>query len=101
MEKVTVTADKTKLKSVGIDYDITGLSGKVKKYYPDGIVVVEIIHDIGTKDCCKFEVTNEFDIPREWLEVNQLLPKRLSNSAYHKAKNSTYEEFVGWWDKQI
>lgn len=31
---------------------------------------------------------------------NQLLPKRLSNSAYIKAKNSTYEEFVRWWDEQ-
>ena len=33
--------------------------------------------------------------------VMQTLPKRLSNSAYIRAKNSTYEDFMEWWDKQV
>jgi len=28
------------------------------------------------------------------------LPKRLSNEAYNKAKEMSYEDFVKWWDKQ-
>jgi hypothetical protein len=33
--------------------------------------------------------------------VMQTLPKRLSNSAYVKAKNNGYERFMEWWDKQV
>ena len=31
----------------------------------------------------------------------ELLPKRLSNRAYRKAKTLRYEEFVKWWDEQV
>ena len=31
----------------------------------------------------------------------ELLPKRLSNTAYRKAKTLRYEEFVKWWDEQV
>ena len=31
----------------------------------------------------------------------QTLPKRLSNSAYIRAKHSRYEDFMEWWDKQV
>ena len=32
---------------------------------------------------------------------SELLPKRLSNTAYRKAKTLRYEEFVKWWDEQV
>jgi hypothetical protein len=32
---------------------------------------------------------------------SELLPKRLSNRAYRKAKTLRYEEFVKWWDEQV
>ena len=31
----------------------------------------------------------------------ELLPKRLSNRAYRKAKTLRYDEFVKWWDEQV
>ena len=31
----------------------------------------------------------------------ELLPKRLSNAAYRKAKTLRYEDFVKWWDEQV
>ena len=31
----------------------------------------------------------------------ELLPKRLSNTAYRKAKTLRYDEFVKWWDEQV
>lgn len=34
-------------------------------------------------------------------DVMQTLPKRLSNSAYIRAKHSRYEDFMEWWDKQV
>ena len=33
--------------------------------------------------------------------VMQALPKRLSNTAYLKAKEMRYEDFVKWWDEQV
>jgi hypothetical protein len=33
--------------------------------------------------------------------VRLSLPKRLSNSAYLRAKNSRYEDFMSWWDEQV
>lgn len=41
---------------------------------------------------------------RSVLESNtrgELLPKRLSNKAYHMAKSLKYEDFVEWWDSQL
>lgn len=32
---------------------------------------------------------------------SELLPKRLSNQAYKKAKTLRYEEFVEWWDSRV
>lgn len=32
---------------------------------------------------------------------SELLPKRLSNTAYRNAQSMTYAEFVGWWDEQV
>ena len=32
---------------------------------------------------------------------DKALPKRLSNQAYHKAREMSYDAFVYWWDKQI
>jgi hypothetical protein len=34
-------------------------------------------------------------------QQSELLPKRLSNRAYRKAKTLRYEEFVKWWDEQV
>jgi hypothetical protein len=34
-------------------------------------------------------------------DVMQTLPKRLSNSAYIRAKHSSYQDFMEWWDKQV
>jgi hypothetical protein len=34
-------------------------------------------------------------------DVMQALPKRLSNTAYLKAKKTRYEDFVKWWDEQV
>jgi hypothetical protein len=31
----------------------------------------------------------------------QTLPKRLSNTAYLRAKEMRYEDFMEWWDKQV
>ena len=31
----------------------------------------------------------------------ELLPKRLSNTTYRKAKTLRYDEFVKWWDEQV
>ena len=64
MEVATVKADKNQLESVGIDYEITNLQGKVKGYYPSGYVQVEITHTWEGMD-----FTNDFDIPKWWLEI--------------------------------
>lgn len=34
------------------------------------------------------------------LPDNPVLPKKLSNTAYKKAKEMRYENFVQWWDTQ-
>lgn len=33
-------------------------------------------------------------------EFGQVLPRRLSNSAYIRATSGNYESFMEWWDKQ-
>ena len=35
------------------------------------------------------------------IQQSEILPKRLSARAYHKAKLLNYEGFVKWWDKQV
>jgi hypothetical protein len=66
---VIIKASKTQLESVGIDLEITGMEAKIKSFYPDGYVVVEVKHDV-----CGFgfEFTNEFDIPNFWLEEKKI-----------------------------
>lgn len=59
---VTITATKDALESIGIDYAISGLIGIVTGYYPSGYVCVEVTHKLGN-----FEFTNEFDIPKYYL----------------------------------
>ena len=66
METATVKANKEQLESVGIDYEITNLTGNVKGYYESGYVLVEIEH----VDCCH-TFTNDFDIPTHWLEIKK------------------------------
>lgn len=63
--------------------------------------IEEIVFDFNKKGKYGFvekyheEILKESDINGE-----NYLPKQLSNEAYRKANEMTYEEFVGWWDKQ-
>lgn len=66
---VIIKANKTELESVGIDLEITGMEAKIKGFYPDGYVVVEVKHDVYGFG---FEFTNEFDIPNFWLEKKKI-----------------------------
>ena len=34
-------------------------------------------------------------------DIEQVLPRRLSNSAYIRATKGTYENFMTWWDDQV
>jgi hypothetical protein len=63
MNKYKITANKNQLESFGIDYDITGLIGRLKRKYPTGWYCIEITHD---RD--GFEFTNDFDIPKTFLK---------------------------------
>jgi hypothetical protein len=67
METARVIANAERLDSIGIDYDITGLSGEVLGYYPSGYVNVRITHTEG-----KYTFTHDFDIPSYWLEINKV-----------------------------
>lgn len=66
---VIINANSTELESIGIDLEITGMEAKVKGFYPDGYVVVEVTHDVYGFG---FEFTNEFDIPNFWLEEKKI-----------------------------
>ena len=63
MSKVKISGSRRQLESVGIDYDITGLTGVVTFNHYNGYNTVEVTHTLG-----KLEFTNSFDIPVVWLE---------------------------------
>lgn len=64
MNRFTVIANNKQLESIGIDYKLTGLTGTVLKTYDDDYVQIEITHIWEG-----IEFTNNFDIPRYWLEL--------------------------------
>jgi len=63
MEKYKIKANKEQLESFGIDYNITGLIGKLKHKYPIGWYEIEVTH---TYEAGTF--TNTFGIPKTFLE---------------------------------
>ena len=66
MESVKINATKEQLASVGIDYEITGLTGYVNHKFPSGYWCVKVKH---VWEGLEFE--NEFDIPNFWLELKK------------------------------
>jgi hypothetical protein len=64
MELVKIKATKEQLESVGIDYEITNLTGSVERKFSSGYYCIKIKH---TWEGIEFE--NEFDIPKYWLEL--------------------------------
>lgn len=66
MQIAKILANKEQLDSIGIESNITGLYGKVINYFNTGYIEIEITHNVG-----KFTFTNNFDIPKKWLEINE------------------------------
>jgi hypothetical protein len=64
MGTAIIKANKEQLESIGIDYEITNLKGQIKGYYPSGYIQVEVTHSWEG-----IEFTNDFDIPKYWLEI--------------------------------
>ena len=60
--KYKIIASKVQLVDIGIDYDITGLIGEMKKYYINRWLTLEVSYTVG-----ETTVTNSFDIPRDLL----------------------------------
>ena len=61
---VKIIANKKQLESIGIDYDISNLIGTYNHIFSDNWYAVEVEHKIG-----KYTFKNEFDIPKEYLEI--------------------------------
>lgn len=63
MNQYKIIANIQQLEDVGIDYDISGLTGTLIKKYPDGYYCLEVTHVLGEGRV----FTNEFDIPQQYL----------------------------------
>jgi len=62
-EMIKIIANKQQLEDIGIDYDLTGLSGWVRMTYGDGWLLVSVTHSIG-----RYTFTNDFDLPPSFTE---------------------------------
>jgi len=60
---IEIIANKEQLEAIGIDYELTGLSGWVRMTYGDGWLLVSVTHQIG-----KYSFTNEFDFPASFVK---------------------------------
>lgn len=88
-----VTATREQLESIGISYDITGLTGERINVFPMGWYIVKITHKIGYKI-----FTNEFGIHKSFLEeVNVIMDDVLDEDKISDEKKKKIIE--NWIDK--